>query len=123
MDPAVVDTVHLHTGHTSVVIQTPNGQAPEVLHWGVDLSDLDPEGAHALSRACAEPYDGNAPNHPLQVGIIPLSSTGWMGRPGLVGHRASGRAWAPHLRTISVDVDSETSRCSMPRTPPIRPHD
>lgn len=108
LDPTVVDTVHLHTGHTSVVIQTPNGQAPEVLHWGVDLSDLDPEGAHALSRACAEPYDGNAPNHPLQVGIIPLSSTGWMGRPGLVGHRASGRAWAPHLRTISVDVDSET---------------
>lgn len=104
-DPRIVDMVHFRAGGTSVVLQTPNAQAPEVLHWGSDLGDLTVMGAHGLSRASEEPYDGNAPNDPLQVGVIPLSSTGWMGRPGLVGHRSGGRAWAPHLKATKIEVD------------------
>ena len=110
LEPRTVDMVHLRAGATSMVLQTPNGQAPEVLYWGADLGDLTPGQAHALSCAAEEPYDGNAPNHPLEVGVIPLSSTGWMGRPGLVGHRADGSSWAPHLHATSLDIDLDDLR-------------
>ena len=109
VDPRIVDMVHLRAGGTSLVLQTPNAQAPEILYWGRDLGELSAQGAHDLSRASEEPYDGNAPNHPLQVGVIPLSSAGWMGRPGLVGHRSGGRAWAPRLRATGLTVDAEGS--------------
>lgn len=105
LDPNRTDIVHLRAGGTSLVVQTPNAQAPEVLYWGRDLGALTPAAVRALSLASEEPYDGNAPNDPLQVGVVPLASTGWMGRPGLSGHRAGGRDWAPHLHTESVTAD------------------
>lgn len=114
LDPTRTDIVHLRAGGTSLVVQTPNGQAPEVLHWGRDLGGLTAAAVRALSVARAEPYDGNAPNDPLQIGVIPLSSTGWMGRPGLVGHRPGGRDWAPHLHTASVVVDAADVRVEEP---------
>ncbi|MCI1787619.1 MAG: alpha-galactosidase [Actinomyces sp.] len=104
--PVRADIVHLRAGGTSLVIQAPHAQAPEVLHWGKDLGAISASVLRTLSVATEEPYDGNAPNEPLQVGVIPLSSTGWMGRPGLVGHRSGGRDWAPHLRTSSTVVEA-----------------
>lgn len=41
-----------------------------------------------------------------QPGIIPLTSDGWMGRPGLVGRRPDGTGWAPRLRVEGVDADA-----------------
>lgn len=114
LDPNHTDIVHLHAGGMSLVVQTPNAQAPEVLHWGRDLGVLSGTAAHALSLAWEEPFDGNAPNDPVQVGVVPLSSTGWMGRPGLVGHRSGGRDWAPRLRTVSVEVQAWDSTVEEP---------
>lgn len=116
LDPNRTDIVHLRAGGTSLVIQTPNRQAPEVLHWGPDLGVIPAGSLRALSLAHEEVSGGSSPDDPVRVGIIPLSSTGWMGRPGLVGHRSGGRDWAPHLRTESVLVDVEDAVVEGPDT-------
>jgi len=123
LDPKRTDIVHLRAGGTSLVLQTPNGQAPEALHWGRDLGALSAADVHALSRASEEALDGTAPNDPLQVGLVALSSTGWMGRPCLVGHRSGGRDWAPHLRTIAAEVDAPGTTTDLPDdASPVRTH-
>ena len=43
------------------------------------------------------------------VGILPLHGSGWLGRPGLLGHR-SGRDWSPSFDAVQhhLSTDPET---------------
>lgn len=100
--------VHLTSGGTSLLVRVAVGGSPEVLHWGPALS-LDAADADAVDVAALEPLGDNAPNERQVVAIQPVEAAGWMGRPGIVGHRPDGSAWAPDPRIVSVAVSDGTA--------------
>jgi alpha-galactosidase len=48
------------------------------------------------------------------VSILPEHARGWLGRPGLVGHRLDGTAWSPQF--ADVEVRYEAGRASVAAT-------
>lgn len=99
-------TIHLHSAGVSVVLRCAASGMPSIVYWGSDLGAPPAQTLDMLTLASTEPLGGNRPDIPLELGIIPLESTGWMGRPGLVGSRDDGSAWTPRLTTRSVDIEA-----------------
>ncbi|HKT56480.1 MAG TPA: alpha-galactosidase, partial [Microbacterium sp.] len=95
-----MNPIHLRAGGVSVVIGfgTDLEQIPRIDHWGGalegDLPDL------GILRG---PVPHSAYDQPVIGGLVPLGSTGWLGRPGLRGSRG-GRAFSPVLRTAAVEA-------------------
>ena len=85
--------VHLRSGGVSVVVDCPSTTLPSILHWGPDLGSCSEEDLHTLAAASA-PLTENTTDQPVRVSLVPEHSVGWMGAPGLTGHRA-GKAWSP----------------------------
>lgn len=102
-DNASPAIVHLRAAGTSVVVDLRRGM-PEVAFWGDSLGKIEAQDLRALVDATEEPRGENAPEQGLRVGIVPLATTGWMGRPGLVGHRSHGRNWSPSFVLAREDV-------------------
>lgn len=121
LDPNRTDLIHLRAGGTSLIVQTPNERPPEVIAWGADLGPLSARALHGLSTAVEPPLVGNSPDRRVHPGLIPLSSTGWMGRPGLVGHRPSGASsWAPRLHTDAAELSAaDIETLEPPQSPEV----
>src|SRR4051812_49225547 len=103
MSPNPAGPVHLRAAGVSVVLAT-DGRLPAVLHWGPDLGELE---AYDLSAIAAAAVPGTVPNdldEGARVGILPEQASGWLGRPGLAGHRAGG-AWSPLFTLVALDVE------------------
>lgn len=105
-DPTI-KLVHLHGAGTSCVLCTADAHPPRIIYWGEELGHLGPQTLWAMVLGATHAQSGNAPNVPIEGGIIPLAATGWMGRPGLVGHQDGGTGWEPWFHTTSVVVDAE----------------
>lgn len=104
----VVEIVHLRADDVSLVLQAQGGRVPRVVHWGRSLEDMSAAALAGMCRAQEAPVqDGDEPDASTAPALIPLASDGWLGRPGLVGHRVGGAAWAPRLRTRSIEADVE----------------
>lgn len=75
---------------------------PVILHWGAPLTDgADLEQLHrALDRPV--PFGGLDVEAP--VSMVPMHGDGFPGRPGLLGHRPGGRAWAPRFDLVAVEA-------------------
>ena len=83
-----------------VVIDASAG-GPTILHWGADIGD-DPRGIAGV-------VESPVPNGGLDV-IAPMSITpehgaGYLGRPGIEGHRPDGSDWAPRFGSVRVIPD------------------
>jgi alpha-galactosidase len=92
--------VHLRAAGVSLVLSTPEGALPGVVHWGADLGDLDAAALAELVRAEATVPVNNDVDEPQPLSLLPEQSRGWTGQPGLSGHRA-GRAWSTRFATTS----------------------
>lgn len=86
--------VHLQGESTSVVVDVSSG-VPVIEHWGRRLTSID----------------GWSPSRPVPHGgldsVTPLScvpAEGFLGRPGLAGHRRGGRHWSPRPRYVEHRV-------------------
>jgi alpha-galactosidase len=81
-----------------VVVDTTTG-VPTIRHWGAPLAarDLDSMTAAAVLPIVAGAGDVAAP-----LSVVPEHGAGFTGRPGLAGHRAGGRAWAPRLQPETI---------------------
>ena len=91
--------VHLRRGGTSVVARLAPDNLPCILHWGPDLGDHPPDQFQELIRALQMPGP-HEPTYPHSwASVIPRQTAGWLGRPGLVGHR-KGREWALTFTTV-----------------------
>ncbi|WP_226758966.1 alpha-galactosidase [Arthrobacter sp. SO3] len=90
-----------HSG-TALLIDCSTGE-PAVLHFGADLGPDLPD----LSLL-GDPVPPSSLDIPVTQGLIPQSSSGWRGRPGLRGHR-NGRSFSARLRLVSV---TEGEGCS-----------
>ncbi len=79
--------VTLHRGATAAVLDL--GLAmPSFAHIGALIADFDPS-------ALALPVAPATLDAPAPIGILTENGTGFLGRPGLVGARPDGSAWAP----------------------------
>jgi len=85
------DPVVLTAGNVSLVLDVDGPSLPRVLHWGARVAD-------------APPGDGTGPLHrELAVPLLPAQFDGWMGRPGVAGHRDGAGC---HLRLEITEPES-----------------
>jgi alpha-galactosidase len=91
---AVPPLVRLSGARFDVVVDVGTA-TPTVLHWGAPLGEA-PHLAE-LSPALSRPSVAGALAAVAPVSIVPLHADGFVGRPGLVGHRGGGRDWAPRF--------------------------
>jgi len=114
--PAVADPAphpgstirHLRAAGVSVVVDCRGPRLPRMAHWGADLGDLDERTLENLVRADVQAVVTNVPDRPVTPGLLTEHSAGWMGLPGLLGHR-NGRAWSPRFVVTgsTYDVDND----------------
>ena len=100
--------VHLRRGGTSVVLRLDPQVLPCVLHWGPDLGDASPDDLDGLVLAARLPVSDSAMYRQEAVSILPQHSTGWLGRPGLLGSR-QGAAWSIAFDEVTHRVDEAGS--------------
>lgn len=102
-----MDSLHLRSAGTSVLLAFDSGEA-EIVHWGADLGGQIPE--LGLLRS---PVPHSALDVPVVAGILPQASSGWLGRPGLRGHRtddgARGFSFSPALRVTAAEASLDGS--------------
>jgi alpha-galactosidase len=96
--------LHLRRGGTSVVLRLDPQVLPCLLHWGPDLGDVSPDDLDALVLAARLPVSDSAMYRQEVVSILPQHSTGWLGRPGLLGSR-HGAAWSVAFDAVTHRVD------------------
>jgi alpha-galactosidase len=102
--------LHLRRGDTSLAVRLDPTELPCILHWGPDLGDLAAEHLPALLRSLEMPtLDGAIYQHSW-ASVLPQQTSGWVGRPGLLGSRA-GQAWALTFGSVDHTV-TESAGCT-----------
>ncbi|MFC9605519.1 alpha-galactosidase [Streptomyces niveus] len=84
------DYLHLRAAGTSLVLDCAGDRLPRVVHWGADLGDQDGTGLAGLAdlaTASAARQMTNTLDLPVPLSLLPEHSAGWLGTPGLTGHR------------------------------------
>jgi alpha-galactosidase len=105
----------------ALILDLPEDGLPSVLHWGPDPGELDATDLEALDRATALPLAANVVDRPARVSLLPEAWTGWLGAPGIDGHRHQpgpdssapgprGTAWSPRMIPEAVRIDDRGSR-------------
>jgi len=72
---------------------------PVLVHWGAPLGDAP---LTHLAAAVQRPVPGGSIEQPPALSVVPEHGSGHPGRPGLLGHRRRGVAWAPRFQPGSV---------------------
>ena len=86
-------------GGSELVLDVSTG-APTILYWGSPLGDdADPDG---LAAALGRPVVFGAADEVAPLTTVPEHAAGFPGRPGLLGRRGGGRAWAPRFTMTEV---------------------
>lgn len=99
-----LDLAYLRTAGLALILEISPRSELRVRYWGKDLGELEAQDVVSMSVAGLEPHDVSAPEGTMAPGAIPLSSSGWTGRPGIAGHRPTGSGWAPMLRILDAEV-------------------
>ncbi|GIF08008.1 alpha-galactosidase [Actinoplanes siamensis] len=94
------ELLHLSAAGVSLVLDCRGPGLPSVAHWGAALDDT--EVRPDLPVAAAPQPIGFSVDGAVRVSLIPEQSAGWLGSPGLAGHR-DGRGWATAFETTAVE--------------------
>lgn len=89
--------VTLQRGATSVVLDLEHPM-PAIAHIGAHIEGFDPQ-------ALALPVAHATLDAPAPMGVLTENGTGFLGRPGLVGARPDGSAWAPVFARTATEID------------------
>jgi alpha-galactosidase len=108
MDLVNADVIHLRRGGTSVVLDAASAPLPVILWWGDDLGDLDADALAAMATAALPQRVSGGLDRPAPLTLVPQESNGWLGTPGLAGHR-DGRQFSTKLATRSVRADAASA--------------
>ena len=95
--------IHLRAAGVSLVLDSPAGALPSILHWGADLGETSADDLRHLA-ATAAPLLENAVDVPVRVSILPEHSAGWLGAPGLQGRRAGGGDWSTRFDRVRYET-------------------
>ncbi|MEV6343594.1 alpha-galactosidase [Actinoplanes sp. NPDC051851] len=82
------DPIHLSAGGVSLVLDRSGPGLPVVVYWGAALPEIGDLGTAVAPQPIGFSVDG-----PVGVSLVPEQSSGWLGYPGIAGHR-EGRDWA-----------------------------
>jgi alpha-galactosidase len=91
-DPArpVPRTIHLSQGGVSLVVDISGTELPSITYWGAALGALGAGDLASLHAHARSPWVADSVDLGVRVSVLPEPSAGWLGRPGLSGHRAGG---------------------------------
>ncbi len=103
---AVDELIHLRAGGVSLVLDLSGGLLPRVLHWGADLGALSRADLTTLRLTSQPQVVSNSVDAGVPLSVVPEAAVGWMGTPGLTGHRA-GREFSS-LFTVTRVRAAET---------------
>ena len=95
--------VHLRAAGMSLLLDCGGTLLPRVLHWGADLGELSDDDMATLLRVSMPQLVTNTLDEVVQLSVIPELSTGWLGTPGIAGHR-DGADFSTSFRLRSLDV-------------------
>ncbi|MFC5502699.1 alpha-galactosidase [Lysinimonas soli] len=91
--------LYLRGGGSALLIDL-SGEVPAVIHWGRDLGD-----ASGFADASVNPVPHSFYDAPVVTELVPQASSGWRGRPALLGHRPDGTGFSPRFRTVASSQD------------------
>lgn len=100
------DLIHLRDAGVSLLIDLRGAKLPRILHWGGDLGQLDDAALEQVAVASDEPRVIGELDDRHGVSILPEPSWGWLGTPGLTGHR-EGRDHSTRFEVSDVARSSE----------------
>mgnify|MGYP001617973584 CR=1 FL=1 len=107
---STTDVLHLRRGGTSVVLALTS--PPSIVHWGEDLGESAADTLRDFALAAApQRVSGGQDVTPI-LSILPTPAHGWLGTPGLEGHRAGGGISA-RWTLAGVDATDERARLSL----------
>jgi alpha-galactosidase len=84
---ATSELIHCRAGGTSLLLACTERRLPYVLYWGRDLGELKDDELAAFGLTQRPQLVPNTVDRDVPVGVIPEPAYGWMGTPGLSGHR------------------------------------
>jgi alpha-galactosidase len=79
--------LHWRAGGVSLVLDCSPPLLPRVLYWGADLADRCSQELAGLAVAATPQQVSNTIDELVPVSVLPEQSVGWVGTPGLTGHR------------------------------------
>ena len=100
--------LHLRNGGTSVVLDARHAPLPVIVFWGADLGELGEAELESLGTAALPQRVSGGLDQPAPLTLLPQESAGWLGTPGLAGHR-NGRHFSTKLVTEAIDVDEAST--------------
>ena len=80
--------LHFRSAGVSLVLDCTGPGLPRIAHWGRDLGGLTEADLAALVRAGVPQIASNNVDVVVPLAVLPEHSAGWLGTPGLTGHRA-----------------------------------
>ena len=100
---------HGRAAGTSLLLGRPAGtDSPVVLHWGRDLGELEGRDIDGLMAAHAPTVTHSSVDAPRHLGLVPQTTTGFTGTPGVEGFRPAGGSVVPRFADWSLDADGGT---------------
>ncbi len=107
--PNVVDGIaHLRAAGTSLVLDIGGPRIPRVLHWGADLGDLTGDDLRAVVSTSIPQVVSSTMDAVTPFSLVPEPAVGWMGTPGLSGHR-EGRDFSASFDVVGVRFEDAVS--------------
>jgi alpha-galactosidase len=85
---AMIDYVQMQAAGVGLILDCRGALLPRVLHWGPALGPLDAAELDDLRRATEPPLVSGQPDVVVAVSVLPEQASGWLGTPGLSGHRS-----------------------------------
>lgn len=100
----MTDLIHLRDSGVSLILDLSDARLPRVVHWGGDLGELSTAELEQVRVASDEPRVIGELDDRHGVSLLPEHSWGWMGTPGVVGHR-DGRDAMTRFVVTSAERD------------------
>ncbi|MEV4951824.1 alpha-galactosidase [Paenarthrobacter nitroguajacolicus] len=86
--------IHLSSAGVSAIIAADADSLPVIAYWGAAVGELD-AGTEQRILADIHPVRATSePDVPKPIGILPEAKQGWMGFPGIAGHRCGRGSFA-----------------------------
>ncbi|MET0672805.1 MAG: alpha-galactosidase, partial [Microbacterium pygmaeum] len=82
-----ISTLHLRRGGTSVVLDLAASPHPAIVHWGEELAESTPDTLASLAIAARPQRVSGGLDETPRLGLIATPAGGWLGTPGVEGHR------------------------------------
>lgn len=100
--------VHLTCAGVSVVLVAESDSLPVVAYWGTALGQLDDATEQRIVDDIRPQRATSEPDVPRPIGILPEAKQGWLGFPGIAGHR-DGQGSFSDVCDVSYDYTPEVT--------------